>query len=770
MWNSRSIVNKLRCFQSFIYAHDYSFIVLTETWLHDYIYNNELIPSGYTIYRKDRNSKGGGVLVAVKSIFKSIQLTSPDNLEVVAVTVHAHHSFTICAVYIPPNSTRDYIQDFYLYLNTFIPSTNVILLGDFNAPDVNWDIFTSTNTNSECLCDFVIDNNMFQHVNKPTHIHGNILDLVISSDPELITDLVVHPHTTYLLQSDHHIITFSICAAVSHYKCRKVSQVAYDFNKADWFNLNRYIALKNGDAHFYSTNIETAWARLKDLLTQAMEIYIPKKRHQLCHRPQWFTSEIQHHLNKLHTLRKKVKRNPSDYNKLNLKVAESTLQQLLASARQSYESALIDQFTKTNSNNIYKYISSLTSSRSIPATMTLDVNILNDDSSIANSFNEYFYSVFTQSSVNQPVTFDSPTDIPLISSISILPEEVYHCLSSLDAKKAAGIDGLCPRVLKQCAGSITPLVYHLFDLCISSHSLPGEWQIHLIVPVYKSGSKTDIKNYRPISLLCILSKILEKLIHDKIIDSVTKLISPLQFGFMRGRSSLQQLLMYINTLIEAHESFTPIDVVYLDIRKAFDSVPHNELLTKLWSMGIRGSLWKWLNAYLTDRKQCVRVNKSISEVLPVLSGVPQGSILGPLLFILYINDFPSQLKAMLPFIFADDTKCLHVAKTNADFTTIQEDLNVACNWSKECCLSFNCSKSAVLHFWCHHENPVKYSLNNIYIEARDSIKDLGIIITSELSWTGHCNMITSRAYKQLGLIRRIFTTNCVSAKNSSTFL
>ena len=109
--------------------------------------------------------------MAVKSIFKSTQLTSPDHLEVVVVTVHAHHSFTICAVYIPPNSTRDYIQDFYLYLNTLISSANVILLGDFNAPDVNWNTFTSTNTNSECLCDFVIDHNMFQHVNKPTHIH-----------------------------------------------------------------------------------------------------------------------------------------------------------------------------------------------------------------------------------------------------------------------------------------------------------------------------------------------------------------------------------------------------------------------------------------------------------------------------------------------------------------------------------------------------------------------------------------------------------------------
>ena len=125
---------------------------------------------------------------------------------------------------------------------------------------------------------------------------------------------------------------------------------------------------------------------------------------------------------------------------------------------------------------------------------------------------------------------------------------------------------------------------------------------------------------------------------------------------------------------------------------------------------------------------------------------------------------------MLLFLFADDTKCLHVAKTNTDFTTTQENLNVACIWSKECCLSFICSKSAVLHFWCHHETSAKYLLNNNYIEARDSIKDLGIMITSELSWTSHCNMITSRAYKQLGLICSIFTANCISAKNSFLFV
>ena len=507
LWNSHSIVNKLRNFQPFIYTQDFSLIVISETWLHDYIYNKEILSTGYTIYRKDRCSKGGGVMLAVKSTFKTTELASPDNLEIVTISVHSHHNLIICAVYLPPNYKTDHVQDLYSYITTLSCSGDVILLGDFNASDIDWQTFASTADSSDRLCDLIIDHNLFQHVTVPTHIHGNILDLVITSDTDLINDLVVHPLTDFPLQSDHFIITFSICASVHHHNSRNGKQLTYNLNKTDWLGLNQFIAFNNADAIFYSDNIEITWARLKDLLHESMDKYIPKKQQHPPNRPQWFTSEIQHCLNKLHTIRKKVKRNPTEHNKSTLKSAEENLQQLITSSRQAYESSLVEQYSSSNSNRIYKVISSLKNNRSIPAAMSLDSDSCDDDLGIANGFNKYFHSVFTKSFMDQPQTADNPSDIPAMSSIDIQPEEVFECLSSLDASKAAGIDAMSPEVLKQCADPITPIVHHLINLSITSCSLPSEWQTHLIVPIHKSGPKTDIKNYRPISLLCILSKI-----------------------------------------------------------------------------------------------------------------------------------------------------------------------------------------------------------------------------------------------------------------------
>jgi len=275
-------------------------------------------------------------------------------------------------------------------------------MGDFNSPDIDWQTFASTSVSSDHLCDLIIDHNLFQLVDVPTHIYRNILDLIITGDTDLIDDLVVHPLSDFSLESDHFIITFSICTSVYRYSHRNKAKHTYNFNKADWYGLNHFIAMNSSDVCFYSDDIETACSRLKDLLYQSMDMF---KQQHLSSRPQWFIPEIRHHLNKLHTTRRKVKRNPTKCNKATLKLAEDKLQ-LITSSRQAFEASLVDQYSFTNSNKIFRHTLSLKSSKSIPEAMSLDSNSFSDDYGIANGFNKYFYSVFTQSHMDQPLTMD----------------------------------------------------------------------------------------------------------------------------------------------------------------------------------------------------------------------------------------------------------------------------------------------------------------------------------------------------------------------------
>ena len=223
-------------------------------------------------------------------------------------------------------------------------------------------------------------------------------------------------------------------------------------------------------------------------------------------------------------------------------------------------------------------------------------------------FNQYFYSVFTVSSFQLPPLGDLPQPMSTLSKVSFTELDVFHVLQSLDPSKAMGCDGISPKLLKNCALALYQPLHHLFSLSLSQCYLPMEWRVHLIKPIFKSGDKTSVRNYRPISLLSLVSKILEKLVYNSIVDFLTPSISINQFGFLCGCSTLQQLLIFFNCIFSTLEPQT--DVVYLDFRKAFDYASHNELLYKLWNFGITGILWSWVRVYLSNRFQCVSVGQS----------------------------------------------------------------------------------------------------------------------------------------------------------------
>ena len=259
---------------------------------------------------------------------------------------------------------------------------------------------------------------------------------------------------------------------------------------------------------------------------------------------------------------------------------------------------------KCHELNIYKYIHHLHQSQFIPSQLHFDSTQAVTDAKKANLLHNYFSSIFTCSSFYLPSLSTIPIPQETLSNIDISLFDVYTAFASIDHTKAMGIDKIHPRILKMPATALCEPLHHLFTLCLSQSYLPLDWHTHCITPIHKAGDKISASNYRPISLLWILSKILESIVYNHIMDFLSPQISKSQFGHS-GKSTLIQLLKHTTSILDALDHKFQVDTLYLDFSKAFDSIPHQELLFKLRSFGITGQLWSWFQAYLTSHCHAV---------------------------------------------------------------------------------------------------------------------------------------------------------------------
>ena len=358
---------------------------------------------------------------------------------------------------------------------------------------------------------------------------------------------------------------------------------------------------------------------------------------------------------------------------------------------------------------------------------------------------------------------------PLLKHVTISTSGIEKLLRNLDPTKAPGPDRISPRILREVATEIAPALSHLFQVSLDTGAVPEDWKNAHVSPVFKKGERYKAENYRPISLTSIPCKILEHVLVSAIMEYCEKhqILCKEQHGFRRAHSCETQLLGFTDEVSKTLEDGIQEDLLVLDFSKAFDKVSHSLLIHKLHHLGICGKVNTWIREFLRDRKQAVVVNGAKSEFAPVESGVPQGSVLGPTLFLLFINDLPTGLTSTAR-LFADDTACHMRVYSPSDQEELQEDLNKLATWEEKWKMCFHPQKCTTVHMTrrqttLHHD----YQLHGHTLQEESQAKYLGVTITHDLDWKVHITNVVNKANKTLGFIRRNIRTSCKSIKQAA---
>ena len=629
-----------------------------------------------------------------------------------------------------------------------------ILLGDFNLPDIDWSAApkcivkpcSKRYSFHKKAIDLIKCANLKQLVHEPTHNLGNTLDLVFVEKP-LFDDLSFR-YSILQPISDHNPILLDISTTTkTQPKPKRNIPTRYNFNKADYAEINTLFD------HLYDsiipcTNVHSAWDQLVACIQICLDKHVPKLRQRAKNRP-WWTENLRNLMNCKEKAYQLMKKEPTSTNIKHEKEVSKQFKAAIRKAKSNYfQTHITANLESGNTKPLFAHINRAKGQSNC-------INTLKDCSPdmIPNKLADHFSSVYNAHTYDPVFLTHKPID--KMPDITIHPLGVKAYLQSLDVRKSTGPDGISPMLLKMFScyvHSFVDIIASILQCSLDTTSLPSAWKEAVVTPIYKGGPRDEVGNYRPISITSIICKCLEHIISSSIwthIDSYD-LVSNRQHGFRKGYSTTTQLLHVIHNATEHMDKKLPSHIVSFDFAKAFDKVPHNLLISKLRSYQLSTAICDWIKSWLKDRTSVVSVNGLRSNTFSVLSGVPQGSVLGPLLFLLYIEDMPANVVYSDCRLYADDTLLCCANKTPSE---LQEDVNALVIWSCRWGMKFNPQKC--LHMQIGKPSPdFSLCINDSVIPAAETIKYLGVHIHYSLKWNYHIGKITKKANRSLGLLRR----------------
>ena len=751
------------------------FVFLNETWSNDEHSDAFLRIPGYEIIcRKDRidtaNGIGGGLLLYMKiglvcGEYVSSEMECFNQCCAVKISLSNCTELVLVLIYRPHNlySNTNILDEETIKNNSILCNLLVhlpkpsVIIGDLNYSCINWESL-SCSTKSKSFFDTVQDCFYTQHVNFPTHVSGTTPDLVLSSSPGLVVGV---EEMGRIGASDHSMLLVSVIGQLS---TNDTTELVPDWRHADLDIFRAELAGVDWEITMAGLNTLQCWEMFKEKVKEAEEKSVPKKRRRVSNRPIWMKQNIIRIIRKKRRLWKHYKKT-KDYDEyISYKRVEKEVQKTVRRAKKTFEKKLAKE-AKKNPRAFYSYLNSKTVNKQSVGPLKDDGNIVSDNEQMCDLMNKYFSSVFTNEDVsNIPLLEKMYNGNLALTSVSFTSENVSEKISKLKSTSAPGMDKMYPRLLKEAVEFLCHPLTIIYTRSLEEGVVPDDWRCANITPVFKSGSRFSAGNYRPISLTSIICKLMESIIRDAIVNhlAINNLIRSSQHGFMANKSCLTNLLEYLETLTTLVDMGHNVDVVYLDFAKAFDKVPHQRLLKKLESHGIGGKVLDWISAWLHERKQRVVLNGSASQWADVISGVPQGSVLGPTCFVVFINDIDEVIDIVSTFIskFADDTKCGRTISNDEDRAALQRDIDNLLEWADKWQMDFNALKCKVVHFG--RTNPRYsyvmggYAPGGKVLESVEVQKDIGVMIHQSLKPSFQCAKAAKKANSILGQMARSF--------------